>query len=410
LLGRAFGSGDKKALEALKKAAALRQQAFEYDRDYKERLPEAESTNFKPDLPVAVTLPGGGGAGSDKKKSAKESRDRAEEELKRQMEAAQRELEGVQKFLATKGELEAQAASERIDALARARELGLITEKQYQDAELGVLQKHSEAVAEMDNAQYAKDEEKLKQRQELGLITAEEYFKRQLEMAAAHFETEQEIEDERYQMQLDNLEEQRENGLIDQETFNATKEAIEQGHQDRIAEIVAEGEAKKKAIKDAAAKAEISTTQALIDTLGAIGAAGSRAAFNMHKAASISMALIKGKEAVVHAFNAGTLNGGGFTRGIVMAGLAAATVAQQIAAIRSTSFGGGGSVSAGGGGGGGGGGSVSASPEAAAPPAEAAKQTVTIALQGEVFGAKQVRELIEKINDATKNGAILNMV
>jgi hypothetical protein len=122
------------------------------------------------------------------------------------------------------------------------------------------------------------------------------------------------------------------------------------------------------------------------------------------------MALIKGKEAVVHAFNAGTLNGGGFTRGIVMAGLAAATVAQQIAAIRSTSFGGGGSVSAGGGGGGGGGGSVSASPEAAAPPAEAAKQTVTIALQGEVFGAKQVRDLIEKINDATKNGAILNMV
>jgi hypothetical protein len=406
--GYAFGGGKEKALEALKKAAALRQQAFELDRDFKERLPEAESTNFKPDLPVAVTLPGGGGAGSDKKKSAKESRDRAEEELKRQMEAAQRELEGVQKFLATKGELEAQAASERIDALARARELGLITEKQYQDAELGVLQKHSEAVAEMDNAQYAKDEEKLKQRQELGLITAEEYFKRQLEMAAAHFETQQEIEDEQYQMQLDNLEEQRANGLIDQETFNATKEAIEQGHQDRIAEIAAEGEAKKKAIKDAAAKAEISTTQALIDTLGAMGAAGSRAAFNLHKAMAISSALISAKESVVNAFNYGVRTGSPL-KGLAMAAMAAATTASQIAAIRSQSFGGGGSVSAGGGGGGGGG-SVSASPEAAAPPAEAAKQTVTIALQGEVFGAKQVRDLIEKINDATKNGAILNMV
>ena len=63
--------------------------------------------------------------------------------------------------------------------------------------------------------------------------------------------------------------------------------------------------------------------------------------------------------------------------------------------------------------GGGGGGASGGSDSVQAPTAEAApaaKQTVTISLQGEVFGAKQVRDLIEKINDATKNGAILNMV
>ncbi len=352
----------------------------------------------------------GGGGKEDKeaKDAAKAAADRAAEEAKRQQEAAQRELEAVQRFLASKRELEAEDAAMRIAALDKAREMGLIGEQLYQESILGVKQKHAESMSAFEDEDFKTAQEKLDKKRELELLGDEEYFKRQLEMAAAHFETKREIEDERYQMQLDNLEEQRENGLIDQEIFNATKEAIEQGHQDRIAEIVAEGEAKKKAIKDAAAKAEISTTQALIDTLAAMGEAGSRAAFNMHKVASISMALVKGKEAVVNAFNAGTRTS--FTKGIVMAGLAAATVAQQIAAIRSQSFGGGGSVSAGGGGGGGGGGSVSASPEAAAPPAEAAKQTVTIALQGEVFGAKQVRELIEKINDATKNGAILNMV
>jgi hypothetical protein len=90
--------------------------------------------------------------------------------------------------------------------------------------------------------------------------------------------------------------------------------------------------------------------------------------------------------------------------------MAAATTASQIASIRSQSFGGGGSVSAGGGGGGGASGGSDSVQAPTAEAAPAAKQTVTISLQGEVFGAKQVRDLIEKINDATKNGAILNMV
>jgi hypothetical protein len=126
---------------------------------------------------------------------------------------------------------------------------------------------------------------------------------------------------------------------------------------------------------------------------------------------AISSALISAKEAVVHAYDKGN-SVGGPVLGAAFAAVAAATTASQIAAIRSQSFGGGGSVSAGGGGGGGGGAS-GGSDSGQAPTAEAApaaKQTVTIALQGEVFGAKQVRDLIEKINDATKNGAILNMV
>ena len=409
LLGRAFGSGDKKALEALKKASALRQQAFEYDRDFKEKLPEAESTNFKPDLPVAVTLPGGGGAGSDKKKSAKEPRDRAAEEAKRQQEAAQRELEGVQKFLATKGELEAQAASERIDALARARELGLITEKQYQDAELGVKQKHAESMSAFEDEDFKTAQEKLDKKRELELLGDEEYFKLQMELAAAHYEQKTEMENVRYQTELENLQLRRDEELISLEEYNALLEAAALGHEDKMTTIAAEAAAARLALKKKAAESEVLTFKALQDTMAALGAAGSRAAFNLHKAMAISSALISAKESVVNAYNYGVRTGSPL-KGLAMAAMAAATTASQIAAIRSQSFGGGGSVSAGGGGGGGASGGSDSGQAPTAEAAPAAKQTVTISLQGEVFGAKQVRDLIEKINDATKNGAILNMV
>lgn len=410
LLGRAFGSGDKKALEALKKAAALRQQAFEYDRDFKERLPEAESTSFKPDLPVAVTSPGGGGAGSDKKKSAKESRDRAEEELKRQQEAAQRELEAVQRFLASKRGLETEDAAMRIAALDKAREMGLIGEKIYQESILGVKQKHAESVSALEDEDFKTAQEKLDKKRELELLGDGEYFKQQMELAAAHYDQKTEMENVRYQTELENLQLRRDEELISLEEYNAMVEAVALGHEETMTTIAAEAAAARLALKKKAAESEVLTFKALQDTMAALGAAGSRAAFNLHKAMAISSALISAKEAVVNAYNYGVKTGSPL-KGLAMAAMAAATTASQIAAIRSQSFGGGGSVSAGGGGGGGGasGGSDSGqAPTAEAAPA--AKQTVTISLQGEVFGAKQVRELIEKINDATKNGAILNMV
>ena len=407
--GYAFGGGKEKALEALKKASALRQQAFEYDRDFKERLPEAESTNFKPDLPVAVTLPGGGGAGSDKKKSAKESRDRAAEEAKRQQEAAQRELEAVQRFLATKRGLEAEDAAMRIAALDKAREMGLIGEQVYQESILGVKQKHAESMSAFEDEDFKTAQEKLDKKRELELLGDEEYFKQQMELAAAHYGQKTEMENVRYQTELENLQLRRDEELISLEEYNAMVEAVALGHEETMTTIAAEAAAARLALKKRAAESEVSTFKALQDTMAALGAAGSRAAFNIHKAMAISSALISAKEAVVHAYNKGNLAGGPL-KGLAFAAMAAATTASQIAAIRSQSFGGGGSVSAGGGGGGGASGGSDSGQAPTAEAAPAAKQTVTISLQGEVFGAKQVRDLIEKINDATKNGAILNMV
>ena len=351
---------------------------------------------------------GKGGAVGKDDKEAKAAADKAAEEAKRQQEAAQRELEAVQRFLASKRELEAEDAAMRIAALDKAREMGLIGEQIYQESILGVKQKHAESMSAFEDEDFKTAQEKLDKKRELELLGDEEYFKLQMELAAAHYEQKTEMENVRYQTELENLQLRRDEELISLEEYNALLEAAAMGHEETMTTIAAEAAAARLALKKKAADSEVSTFKVLQDTMAALAAAGSRAAFNIHKAMAISSALISAKESVVNAFNFGTKTGGPL-RGLAMAAMAAATTASQIASIRSQSFGGGGSVSAGGGGGGASGGSDNVqAPTAEAAPA--AKQTVTISLQGEVFGAKQVRDLIEKINDATKNGAILNMV
>lgn len=352
----------------------------------------------------------GGGGKEDKeaKDAAEAAADRAAEEAKRQQEAAQRELEAVQRFLASKRELEAEDAAMRIAALDKAREMGLISEQIYQESILGVKQKHAESMSAFEDEDFKTAQEKLDKKRELELLGDEEYFKQQMELAAAHYGQKTEMENVRYQTELESLQLRRDEELISLEEYNAMVEAAALGHEETMTTIAAEAAAARLALKKRAAESEVSLFKTLQSTMASMGEAGSRAAFNINKAMAIANSLMSAKEAVVGAYAKGAKIGGP-ALGAAFAAAAAAATAAQIASIRSQSFGGGGSVSAGGGGGGGGG-SVSASPEAAAQPEEAAKQTVTISLQGEVFGAKQVRELIEKINDATKNGAVLNMV
>lgn len=353
----------------------------------------------------------GGGGKEDKeaKDAAKAAADRAAEEAKRQQEAAQRELEAVQRFLASKRELEAEDAAMRIAALDKAREMGLIGEKIYQESILGVKQKHAESMSAFEDEDFKTAQEKLDKKRELELLGDEEYFKLQMELAAAHYDQKTEMENVRYQTELENLQLRRDEELISLEEYNAMVEAATLEHEDTMTTIAAEAAAARLALKKKAAESEVSLFKTLQSTMASMGEAGSRAAFNINKAMAIANSLMSAKEAVVGAYAKGAKIGGP-ALGAAFAAAAVAATSAQIASIRSQSFGGGGSVSAGGGGGGGASGGSDSGQAPTAEAAPAAKQTVTISLQGEVFGAKQVRELIEKINDATKNGAILNMV
>jgi TP901 family phage tail tape measure protein len=117
-------------------------------------------------------------------------------------------------------------------------------------------------------------------------------------------------------------------------------------------------------------------------------------AFGNSKAFAIAAAIINTAESVTK-----TLATYGATPwGIAAAAAAAAAGAAQIATIRKTT-----KTSSGGGGGGG---APAVNPQAAAPQQQ---QGVTINLQGERFGRDQVRGLIEEINKAVSDGAVLRV-
>lgn len=122
--------------------------------------------------------------------------------------------------------------------------------------------------------------------------------------------------------------------------------------------------------------------------------------FAIFKAISVATALVKGYEAVVSAYAAGSKIGGPAV-GTAFAAIAAAGVAAHIAKLVATnpgSGGGGGAVTAGGGGGDAGA-AASASQAQASP-----QQSLFLTVQGNFFGREQVRELAGKLIDFQNDG------
>lgn len=122
--------------------------------------------------------------------------------------------------------------------------------------------------------------------------------------------------------------------------------------------------------------------------------------FSIFKAISAATALVKGYEAVVSAYAAGSKIGGP-PIGALFAGIAAAGVAAHIAKLMSvtTSGGGGGGVSSAGSGGGGEAAAAASQSQASGP-----QQTMFLSINGSFFGREQVRELAGKLIDYQNDG------
>ncbi|MBR2691775.1 MAG: tape measure protein [Aquamicrobium sp.] len=130
--------------------------------------------------------------------------------------------------------------------------------------------------------------------------------------------------------------------------------------------------------------------------------------FALEKAAAIARALISARQSVVDAYAFGTKLGGPVL-GAAFAGVAAAAQAANIASIASTSYGGGGGVSSAGGGGSG---EIAPADDLGRPVSTPTRQ-VYISLQGDenmLFSKKTVRQLLEHVNDALKDGSRLDVV
>ena len=140
------------------------------------------------------------------------------------------------------------------------------------------------------------------------------------------------------------------------------------------------------------------------DTMGAItgmmGAEGDKQ-FNLVKAASIATALLKARESVTSSYAAGTKLGGP-PLGFAYAAMSVAATMAQIASLRSTPSSGGGGVSSGGG-------SMPTVAPAAQPSASSGSgQGQTLTVRGldssAFFDRRMVRELMEKLVEAQKDG------
>lgn len=222
---------------------------------------------------------------------------------------------------------------------------------------------------------------------------------RRVEALKEYTKTEEQLTQERQAKQLSDLQIGLDNGLLTEQEYMLMRQDMEFKHMDELARIRGDGMKKLQDISQMSWNDQLALTVGKIGEMTAASASGSKAMFNINKAAAIANALLKAKESVTSAYAFGSKIGGP-PLGAAMAGLAAAATAAQIGAIRSQQFGGGGSVSAGGG-------SSTVPTQTAAASGAGMAQTITIqgVSSGDLFSGDAVRTLIDRLIDAQRNGA-----
>jgi hypothetical protein len=238
-----------------------------------------------------------------------------------------------------------------------------------------------------------------------------EDLERRLEFLRQSMLSEEELAQEKHAKEMETLVEALEARALTEQEYMLMTQDLEMQHMDEMANIRERGLKRMGDITKQSWQQQAQTVAQQMQNMTAAAANGSKAMFNINKAASIANALLSARESVVSAYRFGSRIGGP-PLGAAFAATAAAATASQIASLRSTSFNGGasaaGSVSAGG--------SIAPSQSIAAtlPNTQAASglssgQAVTIQLQGETFGREAVRNLISEINEAISDGAVLRL-
>lgn len=215
--------------------------------------------------------------------------------------------------------------------------------------------------------------------------------------------TEEEAEFESYRRRLEQLEEYRDAELLLEEEFDVQAERLKQQHERNVTRIREQAQRERMQKVGQLLTAEQQSTLSTLESMTGAVAQHNRAMFVLNKAAAIANTIVS-----THAGAAKALEWG-WPLGPIFAGIIYAAGAMRVASIASTSFGSGTAPSA------------SATPAPAVTPvggaADAAAAStgrpaasqVSISLVGETFGRDQVRGLIERINEAVADGAVLRV-
>jgi hypothetical protein len=235
--------------------------------------------------------------------------------------------------------------------------------------------------------------------------------------------TEQEQEAERYLLEQEKLLEALELGLITKGEYQLMEQEALMAHREAMADIDIQylnaqkqrdeqAAAERLRLAEQTASKEMQLAAQKIMNMTAAAASGSKALFQINKVASIANALLSARESITSAYAFGAKIGGP-KLGAAFAATAAVATAAQVKQLASTSFNSGASAAGSVGSAGGSSGALAPSETAAAQPVSTAPQTqaqtVTIQLDGEIFGREQVRSLITQINEAVADGSVLRI-
>jgi uncharacterized protein YdaT len=246
-------------------------------------------------------------------------------------------------------------------------------------------------------------------------------------------QTEQEQESERYTLEQEKLLEALELGLITKGEYQLMEQEALLAHREAMADIdiqyLNDQAAREKAAADERVRIERDAQQLITDArlsaanaavgllaqLGGKNKAAAIAAIALGKALSIGQIMQNTAVAQMKALAMlGPIAGPPAAAkigmyGKIQAGIVAATGLAQVAGVMSGD--GGGSLSVGGGGSSGGGvaGGSSGGDGLVGAASVPQGQTVTIQLDGEIFGREQVRSLITQINEAVADGSVLRI-
>lgn len=207
--------------------------------------------------------------------------------------------------------------------------------------------------------------------------------------------SERELLQTKYEQNRELLRQALEEDLLLEEDYAARVEELSQKHQNDLNEIEASAAEQRKKIATDEANAKLALAGAIFGDLSTLMNTESRKLFEIGKASAIANSLID-----TYAGMSKALAQGGF-KGIAMAAAVGARGFANVAAIRKQSFGGGGagamatgSNTA----------AINAASQPVATPSQASPMTTVIRLQGDIFGASQVRQLIEQLNEGQRDG------
>ena len=233
-----------------------------------------------------------------------------------------------------------------------------------------------------------------------------EELARKLEVIREANLTERELTLEKYEQDREDLEAARLASLEIEGGYAEAKKLLKEREEADLTAIEKKASDAREKLADDAARDKQQAMSKAMGNLTTLMNTESKKMFEIGKAAALAGALVDGYAAIVGAYKVGASTGGPYLGAAYAAAAGAATFA-QINAIRSQSFGGGGS----GGGSSGGGGSVTQDINNQGEAVRGQASTgQTLTLQGinpgDMFSGRQ---LIETINQAQKDGAILQV-